>query len=67
MKTKMIGAGEVTSVTVHFTNAHHVKYTQCKFNVDKHSLRINMTSGYVEFQLNNIAGYAIVYGSSKDT
>ena len=62
----MIGAGVVNSVVVHFTNAHHVKYTKCKFKVDKSTLRINMTSGYVDFQLKNIAGYAITYGSSNE-
>lgn len=62
----MIGAGVVNSVVVHFTNAHHIKYKDCKFTVDKKTLRINMASGYADFQLSNIAGYAITYGSSKD-
>lgn len=63
----MIGAGVVNSVVVHFTNAHHIKYKDCKFTViNKKVFRISMTSGYVDFQLSNIAGYAITYGSSKD-
>ena len=63
----MIGAGVVNSVVVHFTNAHHIKYTKCKFTVDKKILRINIASGYIDFQLANIAGYAITYGSSNET
>ena len=62
----MMGIGVVNSVVVHFTNAHHIKYNKCKFTVDKKVLRIKMTTGYVEFQLSNIAGYGITYGSSKD-
>jgi len=62
----MIGAGVVSSIVVHFNNAHSIKYKDCKFTADKKVLRINMTSGYVEFLLVNIAGYGITYGSSKD-
>tara|TARA_R110000787_G_scaffold267189_1_gene373495 strand:- start:433 stop:624 length:192 start_codon:yes stop_codon:yes gene_type:complete len=62
----MNGAGVVSSVVVHFTNAHHIKYKTCKFTVNKNILSINMANGYIEFRIDNIAGYAITYGSSQD-
>jgi hypothetical protein len=66
-RIKMIGGERVASLTVHFTNGQHIKYAKCKFKVDKTLLMISVSSGYVEFQLNNMAGYGVTYGGNKDT